>query len=145
MKPVVSCLLANTQYTPAAWPPRSDLEERELQQHKCDFILQELEARKLEIERRSQSLQQHQLQLQAPAIATATVTATALAIAAAPARAPPLYSDRRDLEAIYTAPSRKSSAVESDGSTDLSGLTQRDSVPPLSVYIARASESTLKY
>ena len=61
-----------------------------------------------------------------------------LDIAAAPARASPIYNDRRDLEAMSTAPSRKSSAAESGGSRDLSGLTQRDPVP-LSIYIARAS------
>ena len=36
-------------------------------------------------------------------------TATARAIAAAPARALPLYSDRRDLEARSTAPSSENS------------------------------------
>ena len=47
-----------------------------------------------------------------------------------PPIAPLSYIDRRDTEARCTAPLRKSSGIESGGSRDFSGLTQRDLVPP---------------
>ena len=48
----------------------------------------------------------------------------------APPKAPPISNDRRDTEGVSTATSRRSSAVESGGTRDLSGLTQKDPVPP---------------
>ena len=114
--------LSQTQHVPQQHgPPLSDLEEHErlLLELEHEFRCQELQAHELKLGRRSQALQLCQLQLQVPA------TATALPIAAAP----PLYNDLRDLEAMSTAASRKSSAVESGGSRDLSGLTHRDPVP----------------
>ena len=76
--------------------------ERLLQQHERKLRLQELWARELELDRWSQVLQ-----LQASAMATAPATVTTQAIAAAPARASPLYYNRRDLQAMSTAPSSR--------------------------------------
>ena len=86
----------------------------------------------LGLERRSQVLQLRQLQLQVP-----TMTAASPASPPEPSKALLKSNDRRDTEAWSAAPSR-SSGVESGGSRDLSGLTQKDPIP-LSICFTRAS------
>ena len=95
-----------------------DKRKRLIQEREHELKCQELEAREMELQPRSQALQLHRLQLQAPVSQTK------------PQIMPVNYrpNDRRDTEARSTASSRRSSGIESGSSKDLSYLTLRDPV-----------------
>ena len=85
-----------------------DKRKRLIQEREHELKCQELEAREMELQPRSQALQLHRLQLQAPVSKTTSQ------------KMPVNYNDRIDTEARSTASSRRSSGIESGSSKDLS-------------------------